>query len=308
MYHYIRPDDPEFPYFKHLHIDDFEKQLNYFAEEYGFISKQEFEESLKSASPNAKGIILTFDDGFKDHFSYVLPELEKRGLWGIFYIPASPFLEKKFLDVHRIHLLLGKHGGSVIADAVRDIICEDMLSHSHIEEFHSETYNKQSNNESTRYVKRLLNYFIDYRFRRKVIDELMTIYYPNEKELVEDFYMTKGELAELHHSGMVLGSHTVTHPVMSKLRADKQEREIALSFEFIESIAGKQNLKTFCYPYGGFHTFTAETEKLLEKYGCLFSFNVESRDIEHADLANRKQALPRYNCNEFPYGSCRNAY
>jgi peptidoglycan/xylan/chitin deacetylase (PgdA/CDA1 family) len=293
------------PYFRHLHIDDFTKQLDYFGGEYGFVSKEEFKELLSSTMPTTKGVVLTFDDGFKDHYHYVLPELLKRGLWGIFYIPTSPFITRRLIDVHRIHLLVGKHGGTVIADAIREIITEDMLSHAHVEEFLTETYKGLNNSASTNYVKRLLNYFIDYKYRQSVLDELMSTYYPNEDDLVQDFYMTEAELAHMHYSGMVLGSHTVTHPVMSKLTIEEQEKEIVSSFQMIESITGKHALRTFCYPYGGFHTFTAETEDLLEKNSCLFSFNVEPRDIDQRDLANRRQALPRFDCNAFPYGSCR---
>lgn len=304
MYHYVRPDESSLPYFQHLHIDDFVKQLEYFGNEYGFISREEFQECLQTTKPK-KGVILTFDDGFKDHYRYVLPELLKRNLWGILYIPTSPFLTGKLIDVHRIHMLLGRYHGKTISDTIRRILTDDMLSHAHVEEFHTETYLQHNNNGSTNYVKRLLNYFIDYRYRQSTIDELMSAYYPNENDLVQDFYMTKAELAYMHNNGMVLGSHTVNHPVMSKLTIEEQEREIVSSFQMIESITGEVALKTFCYPYGGFHTFTAQTEELLNKHSCLFSFNVESRDINQKDLASRRQALPRFDCNEFSHGSCR---
>ena len=304
MYHYVRPDEPSLPYFRHLHVDDFVKQLEYFGNEYGFLSKEEFQECFSSAIPR-EGVVLTFDDGFKDHYCYVLPELLKRGLWGIFYIPTNQFLTGKLIDVHRIHMLLGMYGGNIISNAIRDIITDDMLSHAHVEEFERQTYIRHNSNASTTNVKRLLNYFIDYRYRESVIDELMSVYYPNEKDLVWDFYMTKAEIAHMHNSGMVLGGHTVSHPVMSKLTIDKQEIEIVSSYQMIESITGKVALKTFCYPYGGPHTFTVQTEGLLDSHCYLFSFKVESRDINKKDLASRRQALPRFNCNEFPHGSCR---
>lgn len=301
MYHYVRPDEPGLPYFRHLHVDNFIRQLDYLGNEYGFISRDEFQKCISSTKP-LNGVVLTFDDGFKDHYHYVLPELLKRGFWGIFYIPTSPFYTGKLIDVHRIHLLLGRYGGNTIADTIRRIITEDMLSHAHVEEFHTKTYIRQNNNSSTNYVKRLLNLFIDYRYRQSVIDELMSTYYPNENDLAQDFYMTKAELVCMHNSGMILGSHTVNHPVMSKLTIEEQEREIVESFQMIESITGKVALKTFCYPHGGFYTFTTQTEDLLEKHSCLFSFNVEPRDINQNDLANRRQALPRYDCNAFPHG------
>ena len=33
-----------------------------------------------------------------------------------------------------------------------------------------------------------------------------------------------------------------------------------------------------------------------------FSFSVEQRDINAHDLIHKKQALPRYDCNQFPFG------
>ena len=104
---------------------------------------------------------------------------------------------------------------------------------------------------------------------------------------------------------MVFGSHTVNHPVMSKLSLEMQKYEVDESFKIVDSIVPTSELKTFCYPYGGFHSFTNETEKLLISANCDFSFNVESKNVNNKYLKDRIQALPRFNCNEFPYGSCR---
>jgi len=306
MYHYIRPNDPELPYFRHLHIDDFKRQLDYFAENFRFISKDEFLELLYNPTelPN-DGIILTFDDAFKDHYRYVLPELRKRNIWGIFYIPTAPYQTGKLLDVHRIHMLIGKWGGKKIFDFLTNIISESMLSHAHVVEFRTQTYKGQTNDEYTNHVKRILNYYISYEYRKKVIDILMKQFFPEEDELVQQFYLTKEQIWRMSKCGMIIGSHTVNHPCMSKLGIQEQESEIVNSFNLLESIVGNLEVKTFCYPYGGFHSFTKDTEFLLAKHGCEFAFNVEPRDIDHKDFLQKKLALPRYDCNMFPYGSHR---
>jgi len=104
---------------------------------------------------------------------------------------------------------------------------------------------------------------------------------------------------------MFIGSHSVSHPVFSKLSVADQEAEIAQSFASLESVLGHQEIRTFCYPYGGFHSFTSETEQLLKKHGCRFAFNVEHRDIQQRDFIHRPMALPRYDCNKFPHGLSR---
>lgn len=42
MYHYVRPFDEKLSKLKHLHIDDFRRQLDYFQQHYGFVEKEKF--------------------------------------------------------------------------------------------------------------------------------------------------------------------------------------------------------------------------------------------------------------------------
>jgi hypothetical protein len=43
----------------------------------------------------------------------------------------------------------------------------------------------------------------------------------------------------------------------------------------------------------------------MSEHSNLFAFNVEPRDISAGDLSRRPQALPRYDCNQFPHGDAR---
>ena len=49
---------------------------------------------------------MTFDDGYKDHYTYVLPVLLENNIQGSFYIPTKCFQDKKVLDVNKIHFIL----------------------------------------------------------------------------------------------------------------------------------------------------------------------------------------------------------
>jgi hypothetical protein len=42
MYHYVRPPDPDVPYFSFLHLDDFRRQLDWFDREFGFVAQADF--------------------------------------------------------------------------------------------------------------------------------------------------------------------------------------------------------------------------------------------------------------------------
>jgi len=256
-----------------------------------------------------EGGVLTFYDALKCHFKDVYPILKKRNLWGIFYIPTQPYVENKFLDVHRIHILLGKFESKIVYDYLQQIISENHFDHTKKDDFERLTYSTQINDNYTLLVKRILNYFISYDFREEILDQLIAHFIPNHQDIFHSYYMTTEEIKTMHDGGMIIGSHTINHPVMARLSLQKQEYQIVKSFEFLEKIkASLPSLRTFCYPYGGFHSFTDETEKLLTDNQCVFSFNVEQRDINADDIAKRPQALPRYDCNQFKYGQVRNKY
>lgn len=304
MYHYIEEENPAFPHFRYLHVDDFRQQLDYFEREFGFIRREDFEGAL-AGGPLPKGILLTFDDALSDHMRFVYPELERRGLFGFFYAPTYPYTTQKLLGVHRVHALIGKAGGRAIAEALSKLIEPSMLDTEHLEEFKNMTYPNQPDDVYTQEVKRTLNYYIAYEHREAVLDRLMDMFFDDEAALVASYYLKPEELRTLHDGGMIVGAHSVNHFLMSKLSREEQAREIRESFAFLENLMPLTQ-KSFCLPYGGSASYTEETVELLEAEGCDFTFDVNARDIVKDDFApNRRQLLPRYDCNMFPFGKVR---
>ncbi len=304
MYHYVREDVPELPHFNHLHVEDFRKQLDFFETEFGFVRKEDFLAGLASGT-SPQGVVLTFDDGLADHYEYVFPELASRGLWGVFYVTCGVYRDIDLLDVHRTHILLGAHGGIRVLDALSKHVDESMLVNKHRKAFQEETYREHDDAEATKEAKRILNYFSSPQERSKVLGTLVAELGMPEAARPESYYMTPEQLRQMHHGGMIIGSHAMTHSVMSTLSADTQSQEIHESFSILEHAIGGMDVKTYCHPYGRAHSYNADTIRLLNEARCHFSFDVNSRDIESHDLLEGVQTLPRYNCNEFPHGSIR---
>jgi hypothetical protein len=180
------------------------------------------------------------------------------------------------------------------------IITEDMIPFEKRIEFRNETYKDQINYAGISEFKRLLNYFIGCEYKSSVIDEIA-------KNLsyvfsTSNFYITQSELKEMSSKGMIIGSHTNSHPVMSKLSYSEQEQELVTSFDFLDDLIFQEQ-KTYCHPYGGFYSFNKDTIDILNKHNVAYSFNVDDREIERADWYLSKQHLPRFDCNLFPHGS-----
>jgi peptidoglycan/xylan/chitin deacetylase (PgdA/CDA1 family) len=300
-YHYVRPAPADMPHFRYLHLEDFRAQLDYLSESHGFVERADFFEAAREGAGLPRGVMLTFDDGLRDHVDYVLPELERRELWGMFFIPTGGYENGELLAPHRVHHLLGAHGGVNMMAALKGRITPDMLVNEHREEFRSDTYTDQNNDSATSEFKRTLNYFLSHIARKAVLDSLMAEYC-DEAALFEALYMRPVEIRLLAEKGMIVGSHSVSHPVFSTLSPKAQEREITDSFDFLEETSGGLGLRTFCYPYGHSHTYDADTVRLLERSGCRLAFTAEHRDVTADDMAGAPLELPRHDCNAFAHG------
>lgn len=300
MYHYVRPATGDLPYFRYLHVGDFERQLDWFASRERFVTPDDMALACETGrAPD--GAILTFDDGLADHYEHVLPILRERGICGFFYVSTSPYETGRLLDVHRIHLLLGRMGGNAALQLLKNHLEGRMLGDAHVNEFHESTYKNQDNDRATTSFKRILNYLISYEHRRVLLDGMFAVEFGDEGPVVQNFYLSPAQIVEMDQAGMVIGSHGVNHYVFSKLSEPDQRQEITRSFDYLSTLLGKQ-IQTFCYPYGGRHSFTAQTTALLDSEGAAYSFDVNPRDATDEDFSSARQALPRYDCNMFPHG------
>lgn len=302
MYHYVRQGSAELPHFHYLHVDDFVRQLDDFADSYRFVGRDEFLDILDGAEVPADGLLLTFDDGLADHFDFVYPILKERGLWGFFFIPTGVHETGQLLDVHRIHQLLGAFGGERMQAELEAYLQETGLNVDSASTFDESRYAPLVQDAATTSFKLKLNYQMPPADRKRVLDGLMAAHF-DEAELTAQFYMSPEQLAHLEGEGMIVGSHSVNHPVMSRLTVEEQRAEIDGSFAFLASVLPELEPRTFCFPYGGVESFTGDTLRLLAEAGCRCAFSVDRRDITTEAVHDSVLALPRHNCNQFTFGT-----
>ena len=295
MYHYVRPDGIDLPELNYLNLDIFKKQLDYFQNNYGFISQEEFYYSI-DANNEKDGVVLTFDDGLSDHYRYVLPELKKRNLWGIFYISTKYYIEEKkeLLGVHRIHYLKAKYGAKKILSETLKLVDESMLDDENIGTFDNEIYKYSNYENDEKKLRRLFNYYIKYEHRDEILDKLMADY-SDEKTIAQDWYLNIDELKELHQCGNIIGSHTVNHKVLSRLNYHEQKFEISESFNFLKSFLNLDKLN-FCYPYGYDSSFNEDTLKILKELNVhnavKFDNMIQKKNINRFEIS-------RIDCNQY---------
>lgn len=299
MYHYVRKSDEKFPFFRYLSVENFRKQLEYFEKKFSFVRYEDFIALKQDLSifERMKGkILLSFDDGFKDHYDFVLPELLKRGLFGLFFIPTGVYEKRKALDVHRIHYLLGKWGGGLIKFAL-SFIDDSTLEQDKKHLF--ENYYKQHDDDlETKQFKLLFNFYIKQDLREKILDEIVK-HFCDDEAIYEKLYLSFDELKAMHEANMIIGSHSHSHCNFLKISKIQEEAELYNSFQKLGEFC--QKIKIFSYPYG---EFSPHSKELLSKYQCDFAFTslANSKDLDIKDFKENFYTLARYDCNEFKFG------
>jgi len=84
---------------------------------------------------------------------------------------------------------------------------------------------------------------------------------------VADRLLSPVEIRELHAMGMEIGSHTVTHPVLTRLPRRELDRELRDSRRILEDLLGTP-VTSFCYPGGKFNRTVARRAALAGYHVC----------------------------------------
>ena len=240
----------------------------------------------------------TFDDGFKDHI-FAAEILKKYNAIGIFFIPTSPIKNNLMLDVHKTHLILGKVKSSEALNELEKYLYKNKITKFYNKKemlIYKSAYNEHVEEVNKKQFKKIMNYYGDLKLKNKILDYLLKKFEINTKP--KDYYLNKKEIKYLKSLGMVIGSHSESHTLLSRLSYRDQFKELNNSKIFLEKIINK-NIDTFCYPYGGKTSYNSNTLKILKKLKYKLAYSVEYRDIFLNDIQKNPYELPRYDCNQF---------
>tara|TARA_B100001248_G_scaffold261111_1_gene251196 strand:- start:5045 stop:5959 length:915 start_codon:yes stop_codon:yes gene_type:complete len=298
VYHKVKKYDRNFKFDKFLHINNFKKQINFFQNNYNFIDCVDLFDKTNKFKKN--DIFLTFDDGLKIHFKYVYPILKEKKINGIFYIPTLPFIKKKILKVHKIHLILGKVKNHLILKYIKRNISKNLIDENQMKKFDTHVYKKQRNIDENVKIKKFLNYTLKKEFQKDFVNKMFKFFFPTviEERFVNNYYMNEQELKILEKNNMILGSHTVNHELLSSIPLKLAKKEIDLGVNYLSQFT---DLKTFCYPYGSKISYNNKIKNYL-KTKVSFSVTVTNKIISNKDFQKNRQELSRLDCNNFKYG------
>ena len=301
MYHYVRPiHNSPYPGIKGLELSKFISQLEYIGEKYNVISAANLVKASKGDFDLPENpILLTFDDGYIDHFKYVLPELLKCKFTGLFFPPKVAVCQRKVLDVNKIHFILEAcHVKQQLIEDIEDEIRTGSSSNfKTIEKYRKEFYKpNRYDNSDINYIKRMLQTGLPAATRETIIEKLFTKYVSkDETEFADNLYVSESNLKEMLDCGMEIGSHGDMHPWLNKITKKQQYKDIYNSIDMLTRIGVSKKELYFCYPYGGYNQ---DSINILKDLGFSAAFTTKPSVYNFNESSIFE--IPRYDTNDIP--------
>lgn len=306
MYHYVRDlKYSRYPKIKGLDASLFKKQIEFFKNNFNFIK---IEELIASYETNYElpenAMLLTFDDGYIDHYNVVFPILAENNVQGSFYIPGKTFVEHKLLDVSKIHFILASAQIERLVykifeqlDYYRgneyDIESNDVL-------FEKYAINNRFDSKEVIFVKRILQTGLPEKLRNMIASNLFTEFIGiDEKIFAKELYMSYEQIKCMKNNGMHIGLHGYDHYWLGDLDCVQMENDIKKALACMDGLINSASW-VMNYPYGSWNKSVIE---VIKQNGCKIGLTTEVK-IADTEIDN-SFLLPRLDTNDFPPKSDR---
>lgn len=310
MYHYVRDfARTRYPRIKGLDVSGFRRQLDHLQTTHEIVRMEDVIDAADGRSelpPDAA--LLTFDDGYAEHFDVVFPILHDRGLQGSFFPPVAA-VDGTLLDVNRVHFILASADTpaelAAAIDADLEAAAADAAGGGHgadqlktVAEYRAEwAHPNRFDDAETIYVKRMLQTALPPALReqiaRRLFERFVTV---DEAAFAAELYLSRDQARLMVSNGMHFGSHGVSHFWLDRVDADTQRAEIDGSLAFLGEIGmPTADHWVMCYPFGGWDEALVE---ILRERNC--SIGLTTQVATAAIGVDDRLTLPRYDTNDFP--------
>ncbi len=302
MYHYVRDFRwTRYPRIKGLPTERFAGQLDYIRRHYTVCGTTQLLAAMRqgeSLPPNP--CVLTFDDGFIDHYVTVFPLLRERGLVGSFYPVGMTVAEHRVLDVHKLHFVLASvEDPGTVAAALREILKTyraqfDLASDDAL--WGSYAKSGRYDGPEVMFIKGVLQRGLPARVRSDILDKLFKRFVTEEEAaFARELYMDAAQLRCLLAGGMEIGGHGYSHCWLEHLSKSEQHEEIRRTRDFLGTVFQEPLVDwTMCYPYG---SYNQDTIALLREGHCALGLTTRVGLVH--DLASPYE-LMRLDTNDLP--------
>lgn len=248
-YHKVS-NDPH-PYFEPVTPAVFEQQAAFLKSCYRVMDLAELVESSQRGSIPDRAVAITFDDGYRDNYEQAFPILKKYGL------PATIFIATGAIET----------GNTLWHDRVFDAFRYTTQDAADLSPLGLGEVSLRTNHERHDALQQVLQLAKNLygEERQQLVENVERALTPGRTE-PEDRMLTWAQIREMHNAGISIGSHTVTHPILSRLPDDQLKRELQDSQKELRERLGSE-VVTFAYPNGKAADFTEAVKAAVKACG-----------------------------------------
>jgi len=251
-YHKVSPDPH--PFFEPVHPEIFEQHVQFLSRCYRVMPLSELVERNRTGDIPIRAVAITFDDGYRDNYDYALPILKK------YQLPATIFVSTGVIDTGEIlwH--------DRVFDAFRfSTVPRARLQHAGIPELKLESLEDRRRSLSPVLIRAKQLYG---EARLRFVEEIENALRPCQDESVRNRMLTWEQIREMHSAGIEFGSHTVSHPILSRIPRDELVKELRESRRELCDRLGTP-ISLFAYPNGHASDYNNEVKAVIRDSGYL---------------------------------------
>jgi peptidoglycan/xylan/chitin deacetylase (PgdA/CDA1 family) len=266
---YHRINDDRDPFFPAVSTRQFTRQMEYLSTNYVPWPLEEAVENLKYNALPERSIAVTFDDGYRDNYLNAFPILKQFGIPATIFLVSGAIGSDKMIWHDRVF-----HAFRITKATTLEGI-PGMKK-----EISLKTLEQRRNAQAQ--ILRLLWNLTDEE-KTDCIAHLESRLAVPDKKQVQNLMLEWDDVLTMAEGGIGFGSHTISHPILSKLPEQRLREEIEQSKSVIENHI-KRAVKSFAYPVGRKQDFTHRTKTILKEagYRCavttIFGVNASGQD------------------------------
>lgn len=300
MYHYVRElKKSRFPEIKGLDMNLFRQQIEYFKNNFNIIRMEEviaaYDEGYELPE---NALLLTFDDGYIDHYTNVFPVLSGYGVQGSFFVTGKTFMEHTLLDVNKIHFILASAPIRKLLEELErefQLYRQDYQLGDYKELFEQYAVANRFDSKEVIFFKRMLQTVLPEEVRSEIASHIFkqSVGVP-EEVFAREIYLNYDQMKCMKKAGMYLGLHGYNHYWLGNLEKEQMKTDIHKALECMSGITDENNW-VMNYPYGSYND---DVICFIKENGCKLGLTTEPR-IADVSLNGRFQ-IPRLDTNDFP--------
>lgn len=301
MYHYTRDlVHSRYPQIKGLDSYLFRQQIEYMKNNFNIVTMEQVIDSVEGKSDLPENaLLLTFDDGYVDNYTFALPVLEEYGVQGSFFIPGKTFATHRLLDVNKIHYILASADiYKLVEDVKREMDYYRGIENDYAptdELFNEYAVANRFDVKETIFVKRMLQTVLPEKIRNTISSNLFEKYVDvTEEQLAYELYMTEEQIRTMKRHGMFIGIHGYDHYWLGNLSPEQMKQDISMALDTMDEFIDRKHW-VMNYPYGNYNNDVLE---YIKNQGACVGLTTEVR-IADIDVDSALE-LPRLDCNDFP--------